>query len=270
MSISRGFSPEELQALSPWQLPDISATQPAHSRREAEPPRARTADASIADKPPAPVTPPSPPAPTAEEIEAIQKQAYAEGFARGYQEGQEKGYMEGKQKGYDEGYQQGNQEGHAEGLAEGRKQGQEELAELQRHYAERFQQLWAALSAPLAELDDEVEHELLLLAVAIAKQVVRRELKLDPGQIVATAKAAAAALPSAARDITLHLHPEDGELLKEALSLTEQGVQWKILEDPLITHGGCRITSESSAVDATVEKRLAQAIAKVLGDERVH
>lgn len=264
MSISRGFSPEELQALAPWQLPDISAPQPPRARREAEPSQPpKTPEVQ-------PVAPPPPVGPTAEEIDAIQKQAYQEAFARGFQEGQQKGYMEGKQKGYDEGYQQGNQEGHAEGLAEGRKQGGEELTVLQQQYAERFQQLLTALSAPLADLDEEVEHELLLLAVAIAKQVVRRELKTDPGQIVATVKAAAAALPSAARDIILHLHPEDGELLKEALSLTEQGVQWKILEDPLITHGGCRITSETSAVDATVEKRLAQAIAKVLGDERGH
>lgn len=238
MSISRAFSPEELEAMAPWRLPDIGLMPRLESRVEEE-----EVDTH--------------PAITAEEIEAIQKQAYEEAAVQGRQDG----YQEGKQQGYEEGKQ--------EGFAEGCKLGEAKLEDARREQGQRYDQLFSLFDAPLAELDEQIAHELALLAVAIAKQVVRRELATDPGQIVATVKSAAAALPSASsRDITLHLHPDDAELVTSALSLADGGAQWKVLEDPLITRGGCRVTSESSMVDATVEKRLSQAIAKVLGDER--
>jgi len=41
------------------------------------------------------------------------------------------------------------------------------------------------------------------------------------------------------------------------------------VEDPVITRGGCRISSENSSIDAQVETRLGAAIAAVLGDERI-
>lgn len=256
MSISRGFTAEELQALAPWRLPEIGAAERANVKVE---------ELEVAE---------APPSMTAEEIEAIQKQAYEEAAEQGYGEGRQKGYEEGNKKGYEEGYQKGHEEGtrkgYQEGHAEGRGAGEAELRELRLEQGQRLQQLLTALDQPLSQLDEQVEHELVLLAVAIAKQVIRRELKTDPGQIVATVKSAAAALPSAARGVVLHLHPDDGELVKAALSLADGGAQWKIVEDPLITRGGCRVASESSTVDATVEKRLAQAIAKVLGDEREH
>lgn len=232
MSTYREFTPEEIQTMVPWQLPDIGIEEDEAHYQEEEVELFPTL--------------------TAEEIEAIQKQAYEEAAEQGRQDG----HRDGQKKGYDEGYQ------------EGRKVGETELLEKQREYAKRLDQILVALESPLAELDERVEQELVLLTVAIAKQVVRRELHIDPGEIVATARSAVAALPSASRDITLHLHPDDAEMVKAALSLHDSGSQWKILEDPLISHGGCRVTSESSLVDATVEKRLAQAIAKVLGDER--
>ena len=36
----------------------------------------------------------------------------------------------------------------------------------------------------------------------------------------------------------------------------------------MLPRGGCRVTSENSTIDATVEQRLGAAIAAVLGDER--
>jgi flagellar assembly protein FliH len=44
---------------------------------------------------------------------------------------------------------------------------------------------------------------------------------------------------------------------------------WQIVEDPAMTRGGCRVRSEQSRVDASVEARLNAVIANVLGDERI-
>ncbi|MGZ5030386.1 MAG: FliH/SctL family protein, partial [Methylobacter sp.] len=75
-------------------------------------------------------------------------------------------------------------------------------------------------------------------------------------------------LPLASQKITLKLHPEDAELVRSALALDEMSPSWGIVEDPLITRGGCEVDTDISHVDATVEHRLAAVVATLLGGER--
>ena len=75
-------------------------------------------------------------------------------------------------------------------------------------------------------------------------------------------------IPLASQKVTLSLHPEDAELVRSVFVLDEISPPWIIHEDPLITRGGCKVDTDISRVDATVEKRLAAVIAQVLGDER--
>ena len=75
-------------------------------------------------------------------------------------------------------------------------------------------------------------------------------------------------LPVASRDIKVHLHPDDAALLRDSLSKTDGDSAWAIVEDPLITRGGCRISTDSSQIDAQNEARLHALIASIAGDER--
>ena len=102
----------------------------------------------------------------------------------------------------------------------------------------------------------------------MAKQLVRREIKTDPGQIVAVVREALSVLPIASQNVRLHLHPEDAVLVRAALSLNEGEYAWRIVEDGLQNRGGCQLMTDSSRIDASVETRLAAIIAKVLGGER--
>ncbi|NNE64717.1 MAG: flagellar assembly protein FliH, partial [Gammaproteobacteria bacterium] len=43
---------------------------------------------------------------------------------------------------------------------------------------------------------------------------------------------------------------------------------WKLVEDPIITRGGCEIKTETSVINATLENRLSELAAAVLGGER--
>ncbi len=256
MSSSNGrFSPEELDAASPWRWPEVV---PDDSFAEA---LQQDLDEPVEVSEPIPL-------PTAAALEAIQKQASEEaakaGHELGYREGYAKGSQEGYKEGYDKGFQQGYREGREKGEAEGRACANQALAA----EVSYLRQLMTALTAPLEQVDEQVEQELVTLAMTVAKHLVRRELKTDPGQIVAVVREALALLPVAKRCVTLVLHPKDAELVRAALHLDQAKVPWQIVEEPLISRGGCRVETEVSRIDATVETRLAAVIAAAWGGER--
>ena len=177
---------------------------------------------------------------TADQLEQIQKAAYEEGFEQGRKEGFEYG--------------------HNEALAKGRV----ELTAT----VNRFDQLMALLDRPLQQLDDQVEHELIEMVISMVRQLVRREVRTDPEQIIGVVREALSILPVSSRGIRVILHPEDATLVRRIYELSENELGWKIIEDPVVARGGCRILTESSQVDATLESRLASLIAPLLGDER--
>lgn len=176
---------------------------------------------------------------TVAEIEAVQQAAYEEAYARGLAEGRE----------------QGQREGFAAG--------QKEAAEL----ASRIGRVLQSLAAPLEELDDEVEAQLVRLALTLAKQIIRREIQAQPGEILAVVREAVALLPLASREVKVHLHPDDARFLREQLGPQDQSA-WQMVEDVSISRGGCRVTTLSSQIDATLERRLAALAAELLGGAR--
>lgn len=197
---------------------------------------------------------------TVEDIELMQKQAYDEAYAQGKSEG----YDIGLQQGIEKGFEQGVEEGKVEGL----KKGYEENKSLLRQQGAEFVSLLESLSEPFKTLDEAVEKELLDLVIGIANQVVRREIKIDSGQIIAVIREAVNALPIASQKLTLYMHPEDAELVRTSLALDDISSPWNIIEEPLITRGGCKVETETSYVDVTVEHKLAVIVASILGDER--
>ena len=178
--------------------------------------------------------------PTAAEIEKIQQEAYEEGF----------------------------KEGRAEGVEAGHKEGLNQAKKEMLTYTQRMGQLMNTLSEPLLELDNQVENELLTLVIAIVRQLVRREIKSDPNFIIGVVREALSILPVASRHVRLLVHPEDAELIREVYSLAETEVGWQLLEDPVINRGGCKVITENSQIDATLESRLASLIAPLLAGGR--
>jgi flagellar assembly protein FliH len=234
-----GFSASEAGALELWNLPEASL--------------------GAAGREPAGATdfmPARTPKLTVEAIEATQRQAYEEAFAQGKKDGFEQGYEEGVKNGFDE------------GLKEGIKKGYEENQHLLQEQAAEFARLMESLTEPFKTLDEEVEKELVRLAIAIATQIIRREIKMDPGQIIAAVKESVRILPLSSQRIYLHLHPDDAELVRSILAPTELSPPWNLIEDPLITRGGCKVDTEVSHIDASIENRLAAVISTLFGGER--
>ena len=221
------FTAAELESLHLWATPNLG--------EEDEP----------LDLPEPNFLPEEPPAPTltVEEIEAIQKQAYNEGFALGKQEGYQAGFVEGSKKGYDENVH----------LIEAR--------------TDQLIAILESFTTPFKHLDDSVEKALADLSVKIARQILHREIELDSGQVIAAVKAAINALPIASQNLKLYLNPEDADLVRFNLGLGEMQSAWEIVEDPSITRGGCKVDTEISHVDATIENRLNAVLESMFGEE---
>ncbi len=252
-SIIRGDEAGEVQR---WQFPEMG--DPA--RRQVEEP----------EEEPEPEEPePEPdPWPTTEELEAIKEEARLQGYQAGFDEGRAAGEAEGREAGHAAGLEAGHAEGHAAGLEAGRTEAEEERQALAAR-AEALAAILETLAHPLEQLDEMVEEQLLAVINAAARQLVRRELHTRPDEIVAVVREAVAELPARTVEYDLHLHPEDAVIVREALGLTDDDDRsWRLVEDPGLTRGGCRVNSDFTTVDATLERRLAALSARLLGGER--
>ena len=216
--MSKVIPQETLTAYERWELPLVGTPLPAAKERE---------EVVEEDED-------HPHVPTAEEIAAIQEQAYQEAYEQGYAKGEQEGRAAGHKEGYDAGY--------AKGLAEG----ETEI----RGKVEQLNALMATLDEPFANLDEQVEQQMVTLAIAMAKHLIRRELKTDPRAVVGAVRQAVSALPGGANNIRVFLHPEDATLVREALSVGNEDDgerRWKIVEEPVLTRGGCKVESEFSS-----------------------
>ena len=173
---------------------------------------------------------------TAEQIERIQAQAYKEAYDSGFQKGRQQGMLVG----------------------------QNEIA----HRSQLLETLLQSLTQPFRQLDDDVEQELVGLALAVARQLVRRELNADPGQVVAVVHEALAALLIGSREIKVCLHPEDVIAVRELMAKTDAERNWSLMDDPLLNRGDCQILTETSQIDATLERRLTAVVSQLFGGQR--
>ncbi|HTN31268.1 MAG TPA: flagellar assembly protein FliH [Pseudomonas sp.] len=175
---------------------------------------------------------------TLEELEAIRQEAYNEGFSTGEKDGFHAGQLRARQD------------------AELRLN--EQLA--------RLEQLMGHLLEPIAEQDQALELALVDLVAHVSREVIQRELHSDSSQLQQILSEALGLLPMGAGNLRIHVNPQDFELVKALRERHEES--WKIVEDSALEPGGCRVESQNSLVDATVETRLKQALAQLFEHKR--
>jgi flagellar assembly protein FliH len=177
--------------------------------------------------------------PTLGELDDIEKIAWDEGFAKG----------------------------QAAGLTAAEKDLKRRVDELNQR-AQQFDEVLTALATPLEQLDEEIETQLASLALTIAKHVVRRELRADPTQVIAAIRETVGLLPLAQRNVRVHLHPQDAAIVRERLAEPQAERAWTLVEDPVMSRGGCRISTDTAQIDARLETRLANVLNHLLGEAR--
>ena len=73
-------------------------------------------------------------------------------------------------------------------------------------------------------------------------------------------------LSMGAQNIRIHLNPQDFEQVKQLRERHEES--WRLFEDETLAPGGCRIETEHSLIDASVETRLEQALKQLFEQQR--
>jgi flagellar assembly protein FliH len=164
-------------------------------------------------------------------------------------------------------YEQAFAKGEAAGVAAGQARFDSQNAELQNRI-QRLDAMLTLLARPIGELDVQMEKQLLSMVLTISRQLVRRELRIDPSQVVAVIRETVALLPLSARDVRVHLHPEDAALVRERLAQPQSDRAWSIVEDPVMSRGGCKVHTDTAQIDARLETRVGQIMSQMLGSER--
>lgn len=211
---------EKLTAYERWELAAFDEAE-----RAAQP---AATEAQAASEPSAP---PAPPLPDPAEIE----RQIQEALAAAREAGREEGYRDG----------------HAAGEAAGRDAG---LAEIQAAAA-RLSAIAEGFASATRACEAQLAGELLELALRIARQVIRAEVRQHPEWLVDVVREAMLALPSQHGHPTLFVHPSDAALVRAQLAESLAHTGWRIAEDASIEPGGCRVENGASEVDATLGSR---------------
>jgi flagellar assembly protein FliH len=157
--------------------------------------------------------------------------------------------------------------GRAAGLAAAKKEADGKLKELDA----RLRGLQAALDAlarPLAHVDDVIHEQIAVLAMQLARGLIRRELRADPSQVIGIVRDTVGLLPVSTQGVRVALHPEDAGLVRERLVVSGPESAWSIVDDPALARGDCRVYTDYAEIDARIETRLKESLAALLGDER--
>ncbi|MEW6983234.1 flagellar assembly protein FliH [Colwelliaceae bacterium 6471] len=196
---------------------------------------------------------------TAEEIESIRQAAFEEGFNQGKEDGFAKGYDEGKASGHEEGLKLGHQEGYAAGMDEGK--------ETVDNLALKWQSLTDDMHKPLANIDKNVEEQLLQLVVQLTEAVTLHEAKTNPDILISAITTGIKALPSQEAQTQIMLHPDDIKLVEQQFGAEHiQKSGWRLLAAPQLQPGSCQIENSTSNIDLQVKSRLKEVLESFLQD----
>lgn len=256
----RGFmrvSEHQAQELERWAFPDYAEEQLAPRDN------AISFDPQWEPEPLEPEEEPGPPPLTAADLDEIRQSAYEEGLSEGRTAGHSEGYELGKQEGLDAGLIEGREQGHAEGLQQGQ-------AEIATHVA-ALVKLAEQFATPLQQLDSEVEKQLVEMATSLAKELIRVEVQTNPQVILQTVREVIAELPMADRTVTLQVHPEDLEIIRDAYSDDDlEDRQWKLQAEPAMNRGDLHVQAGDSSVGFFMDDRIRQLLQQFQGVNQQH
>jgi flagellar assembly protein FliH len=154
----------------------------------------------------------------------------------------------------------------AKGFAQGERAGLEAAGQRGEAMLARLMASLEELATLRAQMIHQTERQMVQLALAIARRVIQREVSLDQDLLIAMARVALDRLGESAR-ITVRLNPEDFEVTGAARTAQLEGSHVAIVADARISRGGCRVESDLGVMDAGVDAQLHEIARALLGEE---
>lgn len=147
---------------------------------------------------------------------------------------------------------------HAQGVADGLATAERVMAEERARLASTVREIGGLRRRVL----DEAEHDLMQLAVGMARRVLHREVQLDPDILLSMAHVALRRMGE--RPVaTARFHPEDLAAMTRQNTAVE-GLT--LVSDPEVPRGGCRLESVVGEVDLGVDAQMTELSRVLLGE----
>lgn len=160
-----------------------------------------------------------------------------------------------------EGFAQGFEQGRAHATVEAQRQMAEFVAQQGQVAGQQLARLFEQAQAQLAAAEQAMAQGVLEIACELARQVLRRELSVDPAALQPVLREALGLLLADGKSTVVRLNPLDRDTLANGAANEFASQALTLLADPIITPGGCVVESAGAVVDATVQKRWLRAIA---------
>jgi len=157
------------------------------------------------------------------------------------------------------------EEAYREGVAAGRSQAHaaadDERAQLKA--------LIGSLNELVQGFEQTLADDVMGMSLELAKQIVRQTLKVKPDLVMAVVREAVSSLPGLTEQSVLVLNPADVVLVRQAIDddATLASLPWRIVEDPQLERGGCRLETASTEVDGGLETRWRRVLAALGRDD---
>ncbi len=149
-------------------------------------------------------------------------------------------------------------EAYEKGFSEGERAGRETGEEMVEAVLKQYTQTLEELKGLRHKLLTGSEREVVRLSLEVAKKVVKREVCVDEELILALVKVALSRLADQSL-MTVRVNPKDCQSILHFRVSPGHRDSWhdgiKLVEDPLITRGGCLIETDSGVIDARVEEQ---------------
>lgn len=216
---------EEIENLKTWSLPALGDGHIVPSVKKQD--QHNKQNENIEDLGQVPVSPM-----TAQQLEKITEEAEKEAKAQGFKEGKE--------------------EGEKQGLALGEQRAYEETKALLEEKVQSFQGMAEGLFDPLNMQDERIENWVINMAVQFTEHLIQRELTQDPSTLFTLVEKVVSALPVGAEHIRVYVNEADRALLME----TFKESSWDFHADSKMSRGGCRVETDHSVADYSIETRI--------------
>lgn len=172
-----------------------------------------------------------------------------------------------RQESRGQGFAEGFAQGMAQGLARATLEGEHKIDDYARNQgqqaADRFARLLESAQDQLEQSRQVMAQGVLELACELARQVLRHELSVNPNALQPVIREALGLLVADSKSAVVRLHPLDAEVLQDALKAEFAGLDLALVADATVKPGGCRVTSDGTVVDGSLDSRWRRAVANL-------